>query len=162
MRIVTIAACLGVGAVISVFGQSSRSTQPLTTTLGVPGASNSTPSLAATGRTVAAIWTATKDGAADLYLAVSHDGGCTFSAPRRVNDRTATRARRTNSLRASSFPDRRNARAFTVVWSKRDPGPQQTRRDIIRMARSTDGGRTFTPAQFAHDPSFAAHVGGSR
>ena len=38
-----------------------------------------TPSLAATGRAVAAVWTATRDGAANVYLSVSHDGGSTFS-----------------------------------------------------------------------------------
>ena len=49
-------------------------------TLSVAGASNSTPSLTALGRTVAAIWTATKDESTNLYLAISNDGGHDFLA----------------------------------------------------------------------------------
>src|SRR5215213_7027266 len=56
------------------------------TTLGLPGAVNATPSLAVAGRAIAAVWSVSKDGAADVYLAMSSDGGATFSAPRRVND----------------------------------------------------------------------------
>ena len=159
MRVVTIAACLGVSAVISVFGQSSRSAQPPTTTLGVSGASNSTPSLAAAGRDVAAIWTATKDGAADVYLSVSHDGGSTFSAPVRVNHQAGDAGATPEQPPRVVISGPANARVFTVVWSKRDQGPMQTRRDVIRMARSTDGGRTFTPARFTHDPSFSGARG---
>src|SRR5687768_12075372 len=69
-------------------GQAPRGAQSMSpaTTLGVPGAVNATPSLAIAGRTVAAVWTATKDGPTNVYLATSNDGGATFSEPRRVND----------------------------------------------------------------------------
>ena len=66
--------------------QSTPRRSVIAQTLAVPGASNSTPSLTALGRTVAAIWTATKEESTNLYLAISNDGGATFSPPRRVND----------------------------------------------------------------------------
>lgn len=128
-------------------------------TLAVPGASSSTPSLAASGRTVAAIWTATKEGSTNLYLAISNDGGATFSAPRRVNDIDGDAGATNEQPPRVVFSGPSAARTLTVVWSKRDPGPQQTRRDTIRMSRSTDGGRTFTPAKFAHNPEFSGARG---
>ena len=57
--------------------------------LSVPGHANSTPSITADGRTVAVVWTATKDSMANLYLATSSDGGATFSTPRRVERTTS-------------------------------------------------------------------------
>lgn len=148
---------IALAAAIGVFGQSARDTQS-TATLGVPGYSNSTPSLAAAGRTVAAVWTATKDGIANAYLSVSHDGGVTFSSPSRVNDQDGDAGATNEQPPRVVISGPANARVFTVLWSKRDTGPQQTRRDVIRVARSTDGGRTFTPARVTHDPSF----GGAR
>ena len=65
-------------------GGSAQSRTPQT--LAVPGAANATPSLAVSGRPVAAVWTATKDGSANVYLPTSTDGGASFSPPRRVND----------------------------------------------------------------------------
>ena len=128
-------------------------------TMGVPGASNSTPSLTAVGRTVAVVWTASKDGSTDLYLAISNDGGATFSAPRRVNDRDGDAGVTNEQPPRVVISGSGNSRAVTVVWSKRDAGPQKTRRDIIRMARSTDGGRTFSPARFTHNPEFTGARG---
>lgn len=128
-------------------------------TLGVPGASNSTPSLAAAGRIVAAVWASAKEGSANVYLAVSRDGGLTFAAPVRVNDRDGD-AGATNEQPPRIFiSGPANLPTLTVVWSKRDPGPPQTRRDVIRMARSTDGGRTFAPARVTHDSAFTGARG---
>lgn len=127
-------------------------------TLAVPGTSNSTPSLTASGRTVAALWTATKEGNTNLYLAISNDGGTTFGTPRRVNDIDGD-AGATNEQPPRLTFSGPGLRTLTVVWSKRDPGPQQTRRDIIRLARSTDGGQTFAPAQFLHNPAFSGARG---
>jgi hypothetical protein len=128
-------------------------------TLAVPGAANTTPSLAAVGRTVAAVWTATKDGAANVYFALSSDGGATFSVPRRVNDQDGDAGATTEQPPRVVISRSGTERRLTVVWSKRDAGSQQTRRDIVRMAQSTNGGRTFTPARFIHDPAFAGARG---
>ena len=128
-------------------------------TLSVAGASNSTPSLTALGRTVAAIWTATKGESTNLYLAISNDGGMTFSPPRRVNDIDGEAGATNEQPPRVVFSGSSAARTLTVIWSKRDPGPQQTRRDIVRMSRSTDGGRTFAPAKFAHNPELSGARG---
>src|SRR5688500_908631 len=128
-------------------------------TLSVPGHASSTPSITADGRTVAVVWTATKDGMANLYLATSSDSGATFSTPRRVNDVEGDAGATPEQPPRVVISGSGNARTFTVVWSKRDPGPQQTRRDMIRVARSTDGGRTFLPARHTHDPALSGARG---
>ena len=134
-------------------------TQSPSPAMGVPGAVNATPSLAVSGRTVAAVWTATQAAVTNLYFATSSDGGMTFSAPRRVNDMDGDAGATTEQPPRVVISGSERARVFTVVWSKRDTGPQQTRRDTVRMARSTDGGRTFSPARFAHDPKFSGARG---
>jgi hypothetical protein len=151
---------LGLHAPGSIRAQSAPTPSPSPLlTLAVPGASNSTPSLSAVGRTVAAIWTATKGESTDLYLAISNDGGATFSPPRRVNDIDGDAGATNEQPPRVVFSGSSAARTLTVIWSKRDPGPQQTRRDVIRMSRSTDGGRTFAPATFAHNPQFSGARG---
>ena len=144
---------------ITLNGQSSGEQARNLQTLAVSGASNSTPSLAAEGRTVAAVWTATKDGSTNVYFALSNDGGTIFSPPKQVNDQDGDAGATNEQPPRVTMSKSGTARTFTVVWSKRDPGPQDTRRDIIRMARSTDGGRTFSPARFTHDPSFSGARG---
>src|SRR5205085_12094810 len=114
-------------------------------TIGVPGASNSTPSLAAAGQTVAAVWTAAKDGRSNVYVAMSGDGGATFSAPMRVNDQDGDAGATNEQPPRVVITGSGRPRTVTVLWSKRDAGSTKTRSDIIRMARSTDGGRTFSP-----------------
>jgi hypothetical protein len=108
---------------------------------------------------VAALWTATKEGSTNLYLAISSDGGATFSPPRRVNDIDGDAGATNEQPPRIVFSGLSGTRTMTVVWSKRDLGPQQTRRDIIRIARSTDGGRTFSPAQYGHNPEFSGARG---
>lgn len=157
---ITAAVFVGVSASVGTGGQSAgaQTTIPQTT-LGVAGHANSTPSLAVLERTVAAVWTAAKEGTTNLYLAVSNDGGATFSAPRRVNDQDGDAGATNEQPPRVVISGTRDAPTLTVLWSKRDPGPQQTRRDIIRMARSTDGGKTFSPARTTHDPAFSGARG---
>ena len=149
--VIALVACLGLTEIAG--------TQIQTLTVGVTGALNATPSLAASGRTVAAVWTAAKDGAANLYVSTSSDGGATFSSPKRVNDVDGDAGATNEQPPRVVISGSGSARTFTVVWSKRDPGPQQTRRDVVRMARSTDGGRTFSRARFAHDPGLSGARG---
>src|SRR5688572_4849447 len=134
-------------------GQALRGAQSMSpaTTLGVPGAVNATPSLAIAGRTVAAVWTATKDGPTNVYLATSNDGGATFSEPRRVNDQDGDASANNEQPPRVTVSGSGATRTITVVWSKRNEDPQKMRRDAMRMARSTDGGRTFSPARYTHD-----------
>jgi hypothetical protein len=55
-------------------------------TLAVPDRTNENVSLATSGNTVVAAWSAAPDsGSEDVYAAVSADGGVTFGPPVRVN-----------------------------------------------------------------------------
>jgi hypothetical protein len=146
-------------AAFAVLTAAGSAQSPAPQTLAVPGAANTTPSLAVSGRTVAAVWTATKDGIANVYFARSSDGGATFSSPRRVNDQDGDAGATNEQPPRLVISGTGAAQTFTVMWSKRDQGPMETRRDIIRVSRSTDGGRTFSPARFAHDPSLSGARG---
>ena len=128
-------------------------------TIGVPGASNSTPSLAASGQIVSAVWTAAKDGRSNVYIAMSGDGGATFSVPTRVNDQDGDAGATNEQPPRVVISASGRQRAVTVLWSKRDTGSTRTRTDIIRMARSTDGGRTFSPARITHESAFTGARG---
>lgn len=144
---------------VAVLSAGGAAQLPTPQTLAVTGAANATPSLAASGRTVAAVWTATKDGSANVYLATSSDGGATFSPPRRVNDQDGDAGATNEQPPRVVISGSGAAQTVTVMWSKRDTGPMDTRRDIIRIARSTDGGRTFSPARYTHDPSLSGARG---
>lgn len=148
--VIVAASCL---ALTDIAGTQSPSTalRGQSPSLGVAGAVNGTPSLAVLGRTVAAVWTTTKEGAADVYVATSTDGGGTFSSPKRVNDQPGDASANNEQPPRVAMSGSAAAPVLTVVWSKRNEGPQRARRDAIRMARSVDGGRTFGPARFTHE-----------
>jgi len=159
----TVAAVSLLTSVGSTAGQSAPAPQPAASrnvTIGVVGAVNGTPSLAVLGRTVAAVWTTTVDGAANVHVAMSQDGGATFSEPRRVNDVDGdASANNEQPPRVVISGAKASARRITVFWSKRNEGPQRARRDAIRMANSEDDARTFTPARFTHDASLSGARG---
>jgi hypothetical protein len=158
--LMTAALAAGVSAGGGTAGQTTRGGEPPSpTTLGVPGAVNATPALTVAGRTLAAVWTATKEGATNVYLATSDDGGATFSDPRRVNDQDGDASANNEQPPRVVMSGSGSTRTLTVFWSKRNEGPQRTRRDAIRMARSSDGGRTFSPARFAHDSALSGARG---
>ena len=157
MKTNMVLACVALGCAALNAGGAAQS--PTQQTLAVPGTANSTPSLAAVGRSVAAVWTATANGTANLYFAISSDGGATFSPPRRVNDQDGDAGATNEQPPRVVISGSGGAQTFTVMWSKRDLGPMDTRRDIIRIARSTNGGRTFSPARYIHDPSLSGARG---
>ena len=105
----------------------------------VPGRANATPSIAAAGRFVAVAWGASASGKADVFVAVSRDGGTTFGAAVQVN--TVPGEARLNgempprvalgSSTGSSLPE------IVVLWTARGAATE------IKTARSRDGGRTF-------------------
>ena len=129
------------------------------TTLAIPGAVNATPSMSTLGRMVAVVWTATKQGVSDVYLATSADAGATFSEPRRVNDQVGDVSPNNEQPPRVVVSGPVNAPVMTVLWSRRNETGQRTRRDVIRLVRSADGGRTFLPARTMHDPSLSGARG---
>jgi hypothetical protein len=122
------------------------------TTLAVPGRSNATPSIAADGNTVVVAWSATvpNGGAADVFAAVSRDGGRTFGAPSRVNDVDGDA--RVNGEQPPRVALRESA--ITVVWTTK--GANGTR---LVQASSADGGRTFSKAQLVPGADAAGNRG---
>ena len=110
----------------------------LAVSLGVPGRSNATPSVAADGAVVTIVWGAsTPAGATDVFAAVSRDGGRTFGPPVRVND--VDGEARLNGEQPPRVAMRGSA--VTVVWTAK--GINGTR---LVQSRSDDGGRTFAKA----------------
>jgi hypothetical protein len=112
-------AVYGASAAGITAGQAPRRTPSMstTTTLGLPGAVNGTPSLTTAGRTVAAVWTATQDGATNVYLAMSNDGGATFSEPRRVNDQHGDASANNEQPPRVTVSGTGATGMITVVWS---------------------------------------------
>ncbi|HWJ55922.1 MAG TPA: sialidase family protein, partial [Vicinamibacterales bacterium] len=107
-------------------------------TLAVAGRASAFVSLAADGDRVAATWIASSDAGADIFAAVSEDGGRRFGAPERVNDIPGDAAGNGEQPPRLALQDR----AMTVIWvSKRDGVAG------IRAAQSNDAGRTFAPAR---------------
>ena len=113
--------------------------QPGIVRLSIEGRANATPSIAALGDFVAVAWGATPPGGgADVFLATSRDGGRTFAAAVRVN-RNEGEARLGGELPPRVALAARGADTphLVVAWGGRAGSA------VIRVARSTDGGRTF-------------------
>ena len=118
----TVVICAGLTEAGSTAGQTARSA-PLTsrqTMLGVTGAVNATPSLTVDGRTIAAVWTASKDGATNVYVATSSDAGATFSEPQRVNDVDGDATANNEQPPRVTMSVSGATRTLTVLWSKRE------------------------------------------
>jgi hypothetical protein len=141
MRIIVTAAAVLVAALGAIEAQSPA--KPADVTLAIAGRSNLTPWIAARNNFIAVAWGASQKGAGDIYLAVSRDGGRRFDAPVRVNSAAgearisgeiAPRVSLSNGIDAST-PE------IAVLWNAKSDGT------VIRLARSRDDGRSFTPAQ---------------
>jgi hypothetical protein len=110
-----------------------------TTTLAVPGHTNQWHSAAAEGPFIAVTWSAQNEGGKpDVFVAVSRDGGLHFDAPVRAND-VKGEARVGGEL---------PPRVALIPRPGRDPGivvayGAKTANTAIKLARSSDGGRTF-------------------
>lgn len=115
-------------------------------TLAAAGASNPTAAADAHGARYVA-WIATAGGASNVYLARAE--GDAFAAPVRVNDRPGDAAPHEQApAQVAAGPDG----GVYVVWqnNRTIPGRRFPASDL-RLARSTDGGRTFAPAVTVND-----------
>jgi len=110
--------------------------------LGVRGRANASVSLASAGRLVAAAWTAsTPSGAMDVEIAVSRDGGMTFSPPVQVNKKSGSvRAGGEQPPRIALIPKANADPDVVVVWTSSGAVGTQ-----LVFARSSDSARTFSP-----------------
>ena len=152
MRIaLLIAASLSAMAVAGPPVAAVRSEEP---TIGVPGRSSQTPWAAAGGEfVVVAFGAETAQGKADVFVAVSRDGGARFSEPVRVNAAEGE-ARLGGELppRVGLVARGRGEPEIVVAYGAK------TQATEIRVARSTDGGRTFAASRALQ----AAGAGGDR
>jgi hypothetical protein len=121
---------------------AAQSPAPADLTLAIAGRANSTPWIAGRSNFVAVAWGASQTGGGDVFVAVSRDGGRHFNAPVQVNA-VAGEARISGEIAprvaiagAGATPE------IAVLWNARTSGGT-----VIRLARSQDGGTTFTPAQ---------------
>jgi hypothetical protein len=115
---------------------------------------NSTPWVAASASFVAVVWGASAEGKGDVMLAVSRDGGRWFAAPVRVNAVVGD-ARISGEIppRVLLSPGRGGDPAVTVIWNAKDGGTQ------IKIAQSSDGGRTFAAPASLQMPGAAGDRG---
>jgi len=126
------AACAAVFACFACTGRPAE--------LAVNGRSNAQPSITASGRFVAVTWgAADADGATDVYVATSRDGGRTLGTPTRVND-AATVASLSGEQppHVALIPRAGRDPAIVVVWTAK--GATGTR---LLSAQSDDGGKSF-------------------
>jgi hypothetical protein len=125
-----------------------------TTVLRVDGRSSQTPWVAAHQSFVAVVWGASVESQTDVFLAVSRDGGLTFAPPVQVN-RSAGDARLGGELppRVALVPARVGDPEIVVLWTARPAVAQ------IKLARSRDGGRTFTEPLTLHGAAAAGDRG---
>ncbi len=111
--------------------------------LRVPDRSSSTPWIAAEGGFVAVAWGAGDASGTDVFVATSRDGGTTFAPPVRVNSR-AGEARLGGEMPPRVAVKRRAAGTdpeVVVLWTAKGESTE------IKLARSTDAGRTFSRPQ---------------
>jgi hypothetical protein len=110
------------------------------TTLAVAGASNAYASLASEGQLVALAWGATRSVVTDVYLAVSRDGGRSFSPPRQLSDASSlAHLSGEQPPRVVLVPRRGASPAIVAVWTTKTPAGTR-----LMVVRSDDAGRTFT------------------
>ena len=119
-------------------------------TLAVTGRANANVSIAAREALVVAAWGASRDGAADVYAAVSRDGGRSFGAPVRVNATPGEAALGGERAPRVAIASRTGGPAIAVLWTAKAPAARadapagvQPPGPVIRLAESTDLGRTF-------------------
>jgi hypothetical protein len=121
----------------------------------IPGRANATPSIAAAGSVVAVAWGASANGKADVFAAVSRDGGTTFGSAVQVNT-VPGEARLNGEMppRVALAPGRGSSPPeIVVLWTARGTATE------IKTARSRDGGRTFEKPAALQAPGAAGDRG---
>ncbi len=138
----------GVAAVAALGAAPPPDDAPLT--VAVAGRGNANVSIAASHDLVAAAWGASRDGAADVYAAVSRDGGRSFGAPVRVNAAPGEAALGGERGPRVAIATRQGGPAIAVLWTAKAPPARagaaaggQPAGPVIRLAESIDLGRTF-------------------
>ena len=139
-RLVLVSGVAGVLAAGTALANRPAGEATAAVALVVEGAVSATPWVAASGSFVTAVWGASREGRADVYAAVSRDGGASFMAPVRVNV-VEGEARLGGELppRVSLTPPRAGGTpGIAVLWTSRGTSTQ------VKLSRSDDGGQSFS------------------
>jgi len=122
-------------------------------TIAVAGRANAHVSIAARESLVVAAWGASRDGAADVYAAVSRDGGRSFGTPIRVNATPGEAALGGERAPRVAIAARKDGPAIGVLWTAKAAAASAgaaagsngvpAAGPVIRLAESIDLGRTF-------------------
>jgi len=124
--------------IVVIATAASRTATSQKLEVAVKDRANAYASLAAAGQFAAMTWGAgTKDGATDIYIAVSRDGGRAFSAPIRVAGDAKLAGEQ--PPRVALVPRAGQAPSIVIVWTAN--GSAGTR---LLSSRSDDAGGTFT------------------
>lgn len=142
MRVIGFVTCAIVAGGFAGCAKAPAPSEQLRQTIGITGRENATPSIASRDSEVALTWSAQQgSGTTDVFAAISSDGGRTFGSPIQVNGTEA-------QVRTSGEQPPRVAigpHVLAVVWTaKRDNFTE------VRVARSTDNGRSFGASQIVH------------
>jgi hypothetical protein len=123
--------------------------------LGIKGAANAYPSIAARGAFVAVAWGVSTEGdGADVYAAVSSNGGATFAAPVRVTaERGEARLGAERPPVVAVVPAGGGTPGVAVLWTAGRGN------STLKLARSGDGGRTFGRPQEIQSPGARGNRG---
>jgi hypothetical protein len=124
--------------------------------LGVKGRGNATPTIAADGSFVVVAWGGTtKNGATDVFVAVSRDSGRAFGAPVRVNNvESDARLNGEQPPHVALVPRAGHDPAIVVVWTTK--GANGTR---LLQSRSDDGGKSFSAGALVPSTDAAGNRG---
>lgn len=142
MRVMRVVTCAIVAAGFYGCAKPAPPTEQPRQVIGITGRENATPSIASREHEVALTWSAQHEsGTTDVFAAISGDDGRTFGNPIQVNGTEA-------QVRISGEQPPRVAigpHVLAVVWTaKRDNLTE------VRVARSTDNGRSFGASQAVH------------
>jgi hypothetical protein len=154
---------IGLGLIVAALtvasGATNAQTGELTLTAGI--GDNEHVAIASRGRYVALAWAVTRpSGNADIVASLSRDEGATFSAPARVNNVPGqARVNGERPPRVVLVPGAAETPVLVVVWGAnaadvdrtaptggRSAAATPASGTRLLMARSNDGGRTFSPA----------------
>jgi hypothetical protein len=123
--------------------------------LSVPDHVNATPSIAAEGRFVALVWSATNDGRTDVHASTSPDGGRTFGSPVRVNGVPGQASvNGEQPPRVTLVPRAGREPSIVVVWTAKPAAGTR-----LLSSRSDDSGRSFSGASVVTGSDAAGNRG---
>ena len=145
------------GALVVAMAVASSSAD-VPTVLAIPGRANAHVSMAADGRFVAVVWSASvAGGATDVYSAVSRDAGATFSVPVRVNSTPGDARLNGEQPPRVALIARETQSEIAVIWTTR--GPDGT---LLMTARSVDRGERSRHRGASAEPRRRATAAGRR